>query len=386
MLPYIIRQWEPSSTKLTCVDLSRRSLRRAQFRTALLGRSIIFQQSDVNEYLSRPDKSGVCYDHIEAYGVLHHISSFQKTLNLIRHHLSPNGIVRIMVYNAKARDWIWELNRGFVQLGLRFNSDADVKTAREILFRLASISPQLDERLQQMGLTSLNNNTRFADTFLHPWESRASIIQWFKAFSSAGLKPVGLYDRYAELDDLDNPLWTCPTAEQLSERAQDLRFENNLEVWLKRENADDGGGFHNSSSHAHRGAIPLRLRMTMPPNQFNKFEETRPLPIGTKLAIWQGYLRNLHQIPDKTSLGILSGLDLRVLKRIARIGLLLPQTAAALKLTETLSKPLHPNMSPPKLAPRATPKQMEKISEIIGNLSINEQHLNQALRRFTRAI
>lgn len=387
ILPYIIRQWEPSATKVTCVDLSRRSLRRAQFRAALLGRQIAFHQADINEFLhASSPTSGLTYDHVEAFGVLHHISSFQTTLSLIRHRLSPHGVLRLMVYNARARDWIWDINRAFVQLGLKFNSDDDIKAARDILNKLATLSPRLDERLRQMGKSSLDNNTRFADTFLHPWEARAEITDWFQAFKEAGLRPVGLYDRYAELDDLENPLWKCPTASQLSERAADLRFENNLELWLTRDDLENPLQRKAHTKSQMSVSVPLRLRLKMPPSQFGKFQETSQLPVGAKLSIWQGFTKTLYHQPDKSSLALLHGLDLATLRRLARIGLLLPETAIKMKIYDSLMKPIHSAMTPPALAPRGTVDAHDKIAEIIAKAPVQDHHRQQAMLRFIRVM
>lgn len=387
ILPYIIRQWEPSATKVACVDLSKRSLRRASFRTALLGRQISFHRIDINEFLapSGPNPH-VTYDHIEAYGVLHHISSFQTTLSLIRKRLAPSGLLRLMVYNAKARDWIWDLNRGFAQLGLKFTSDQDVRIAREILLKLALFSPRLEERLTQMGRDSIGNNTRFADTFLHPWEARADIFDWFNAFAQAGLKPVGLFDRYAELDDLDNPLWKCPSAAQLSERALDIRFENNLELWLTRDDFSEANQQSIRPKSGDTVSVPLRLRLTMPPSQLANYKESRDLTVGAKLAIWQGYLRTLYNQNSKQTLAILQGLDLLTLKRLARIGILLPETAKQLKMEDSLMRPIHTHMTPPAVAPGASTQVIQKISEVTVISGINPQKRDQAIRRFTRAL
>ena len=392
ILPYIIRQWEPSATRLNCVDLSKRSLKRAQFRTSLLGRKISFHQDDINELLQRPPFNKNLFDNVEAYGVLHHISSFQTTLNLIGEHLSHDGIVRLMVYNSHARDWIYDINRAFVMLGLRFHSDHDVATGRQLLKNLAAISPRLAERLKQMGSSSLENNTRFADTFMHPWESRAGIKQWFNAIETAGMKPVALYDRYAELDDLKNPLWTCPTAEQLTERAIDGRFENNLELWLThnsehkstQKNARERSASHTSSPAASR--IPVRLRLTMPPSRIKQFTETRDLPFGTKLAIWHGFLRGLYNRSDRTALSLIKGLDTSTARRLARMGLILPSIAEDAGLFETLNKPLSGSMSAPSLPAGITAQSETDILKLCEAIQGHREKARQACRRLIRAM
>ena len=388
ILPYIIRQWEPSATQITCVDLSQRSLRRAQFRTALLGRRVHYQQSDINDYLSSKafsqQKTRISFNHVEAYGVLHHISTFKTTLNLIRDHMAPDGIFRIMVYNTKARDWIWDINRAYCMLGLNFASDDDVKVARALLKKLAILSPRLQERLRQMGEASLENNTRFADTFLHPWESRASIKQWFEAFGSAGLKPVALHDRYGELEDLPNPLWRCPTPDELSERADDLRFENNLEIWLTRDDSAQHSIEHNKISQ--KQPIPFRLRTTMPPTRFRAFEETRNLPFGTKLALWQGFVKSIYNRRDLTAEKLLCGLDRKTSARLARIGFILPETGELLGLYDHLLKPIHRKMSPPTLGDQCLSEYQAEVYKLCLQIQTSPEKSDQAARRLFRAM
>ena len=385
ILPYIIRQWEPSATKLTCVDLSKRSLDRARFRTALLGRQLEFIQSDINEELSGGRLSNLYYQHIEAYGVLHHIPSFKSTLALMSNHLTPNGIVRLMIYNGEARGWINDINRAFANLGLRFENDRDVDSARMILKQIAERSPRLRERLRQMGPSSLENSSRFADTFMHPWESRATIRQWFDAFESANLKPAALYDRYAELDDLPNPLWTPPTAEQLTERARDMRFENNLEIWLQRKTSEGNGDIDRKQT-PNPARIPVRLRLTMPPTSLSRFEETKNLPFATKLAIWQGFLRTIYNRVDSTYINLIKKMDKKTSGRLARIGLILPETAHAAGIYEQLLKPLTNSMTIPTLPHRADHSIVDSIETICATAQTSKASIAQAARRFRRVV
>lgn len=389
ILPYVIRQWEPSSTQVACVDLSQHSLRRAQFRTALLGRRISFHCDDINLLLQGGELHDKRFDHIEAYGVLHHIPSFRTTLRLMREHLTENGTARIMVYNRHARDWIWNINRGFATLGLKFESNADVHTARQMLKTFMKTSPRLGLRLSQLGESSLENDTRFADTFLHPWESRASINEWFDAIDSADLEPVALHDRYAELDDLPNPLWTCPSAQQLTERAQDLRFENNLELWLapKVKIRRDFYRFKTIDSvpNAHASTIPLRLRLTQPPMNIVKFKEIEELTFGGKRTIWQGFLNGLHNQKTDAVTTFVRDLDFAAAARLARIGLILPTIAKAAGRLEELVRPLGSKMSSPFLPPSTADENESQILKDCIAVQSSEPKAKHATRRFQLA-
>ena len=385
ILPYIIRQWEPSATRVDCVDLSQNSLTRARFRTALLGRKIAFHCDDINRLLNTGVLRNHQFDHMEAYGVLHHIPSFRETLKLMVSHLAQNGLIRIMVYNAQARDWIWQINRAFRSLGVRFESNEDIARARQLLTDLSKLSPRLDYRLGQLGRQSLQNNTRFADTFLHPWESRATIKGWHMAFKEAGLQAFAVFDRYAELDDLPNPLWRCPTVSELAERSEDLRFENNLEVWLKPIQTNIKMG-NVKSPQPNTAQIPVRLRLTMPATNFNRYAETSDLSFGAKLILWQGFLRGIHNIIDQTAIGLIRGLDAKAACRLARAGLILPSTAKLAGRYEELLAPLATQMAPPVLPEASNDLILPQLRKLCEQMITDNSRCELAIRRLKRIL
>lgn len=385
ILPYIIRQWESSATRLDCVDLSQRSIRRAQFRTALLGRKIVFHCDDINLLLQSGGLKGRSFDHVEAYGVLHHIPDFKTTLRLIANHLKPNATVRVMVYNAPARKWIWQINRAFHCLGLKFESDHDIQKARNLLFALAEVSPRLDYRLKQLGESSLKSDTRFADTFLHPWESRAGISSWLKAFSDSGLKACALFDRYAELDDLENPLWICPSIKDLEDRARDLRFENNLEFWLK-PNLDEAKAESSHHQNTYMRNIPVRLRLTMPPSTFQKYTETETLPFAVRLSLWHGFLKALHSFQDPSSTNTIKQLDRGAASRLARIGLILPTMARAAGRFEELMNPIHTAVAAPILPEASNNLIYPHLTTLCAAINSESRKIDQATKRLMTVI
>jgi hypothetical protein len=382
MLPYIIRQWEPSGVRVTCVDLSGRSLRRAAFRTALLGRKIQFYQGNIDDFLLQAMSAKRKFHHMEAYGVLHHISAHRKTLQLMREALSERGLLRVMIYNSYSREWIWQINRAFKDLGISYTSNEQIQAARQLIHKLATISPKLSFRLDQIGRSSLNNNSRFADTFLHPWESRATIEQWFELWRSAGLRPIALYDRYAELDDLPNPLWRCPTADQLTSRSLDLRFENNLEVWLCHDRDDAVV----SEREQTQRSIPLRLRLRMPPSQISRFSETSELTIGAKLTLWQGFLRSIHGMDDHNLTTLIKNMELTCARRLARVGLITPTSAKRAGLFEALHAPMTSHMTPPTIPISPGADVFQTILPHCAQFHSDPTRVQLAARRLVRAL
>lgn len=359
ILPYILRKWEDPEVALTCVDLSARSLRRARFRCAWTQGSVTYIQADVNTWLSSAPSQAMLFDHIEAYGVIHHISHLDQTVALLAKHLTPDGTMRIMVYNAGPRDWIWQLNRIFRQLGLSYARDADLQTARTLLIQWSKHSPRLQQHLMSIGPKSLANNTRFADTFLHPWEARLNVERWLSLFQQNNLIPFALYDRYAELDDLPNPLWRMPTSKELSDRASDCRFENNLEVWFRH------GGV---STKTIRDApdlskIPLRFKTKVPPSQWTKFPETKELPFKVRQDLWRGWLATLYQTDDAEVIRWIKTLPKLQAQRLARIGAILPEQAEAAGRYKELLSPMTKHVPTPEWPQGMDPALTDQLVE-----------------------
>lgn len=340
ILPYILRKWEDSAAQLTCIDLSQRSLTRAKFRCTFAGGRVNFIRDDINHWLAHKPLEHCLFDHIEAYGVIHHIPALDQTIALLSEHLAPGGTIRIMVYNAGPRDWIWQLNRVFRQMGLSYAKDSDVERARTFLCKLAKHSPRLAQHLSHMK--SLDNDTRFADTFLHPWEARLKVDRWLELFQKNNLESYALYDRYAELDDLANPLWQMPKAKQLSDRANDYRYENNLEIWLRHTDAAP-------KQEAKTAPIPMRFKTRMPPSQWNRFPETKNLNFKTLHSLWHSWLNTIYNRPDHGAEKIIQSLPKPAAQRLARIGAILRVQAEDAGRDQELLEPMVKRVSAPEM-------------------------------------
>ncbi len=323
ILPYIIRKWESKSQSIVTVDLSSASLKRARWRCKWYPRSIQFEHADLDHYLrinSGQQDFGCRFRHIDVYGVLHHMANPTQTLKLIGEALVPGGTVRLMVYNSAARSWIHELQRTFYLLGIDPASADDINMALRILRILASKSIVIAGRLRQMGLATLNSPARFADTFLHPREARIGIAAWYKAIVDAGLKVAGLFDRYAELDDLANPLWQAPNIYELEPRLIDRRFENNFELFLVRPTE---AGVRSSALMAkvqHPRMNPWLLMLKAPPSQWFSYLETKQIDLPMRLRIWHAHLRWVMNASHAGMSTVLSSLPMTALQRLVRIG------------------------------------------------------------------
>ncbi len=373
ILPYILRKWESRATTLSCVDLSQRSLNRAKFRCATTIGTTKFFQADINQLLLSPKFKQMKFEHIEAFGVIHHIPNLDRTVELLAKHLTDNGTMRIMVYNSKARDWIWDLNRSFRLLGLRHDRDQDIASARHLLYELAKHSPRLAQHLKSMGPTGLANDTRFADTFMHPWEARLTIKRWLDLFAGKSLEPYALYDRYAELDDLANPLWTMPTKSELTERAQDYRFENNLEIWLRKPS-------QGSARTEDLRSVPISLQTRLPPTQWTKFPETSDLGFRLTYGLWRGWQKFIFGHHDDACIKIIRSLARPTAQRLARIGAILPSQAEEAGRFDELRKPMTSKVSPPELLAGIN---SDALASIVPK-NLDNPLKEQVLRRWSR--
>ena len=349
MLPYVIHAWESlrpgPSAHLTCVDLSARSLQRAKLRIASRwrlpgGARVQFKTAELVAFLAAAGEASI--DHLDLYGVLHHLPSPRAALAAAAHALRPGGTMRLMVYNSTARNWIHHLARALQMLGLSAEREPDLAAARALVKVAAQHLPAIGERLAQMGSATLANPSRFADTFLHPRAARLDIEAWFSAFSAAGLQPVGLFDRYGELDDLPNPLWRPPTAQQLAARAADGRFENNLEMYLVKPSA--------SPARAGAAGPPTAAASRwqgLPPQAFRQYAETQDLPVPVLMRLWQahtawvlgGHLRPLDDL--------LRSLPMPAAQRLTRMGAILPGQIVDPGRRRALAEPLEDSVSPP---------------------------------------
>jgi hypothetical protein len=392
IVSYVIRQWEPTSKSLYCVDLSKRSLLRSRFRLLSSSRQTFFVRRDLDAFLeSTPLKFG----HVDAYGMLHHMTTPSLTLKRLFQKMQPGATMRLMVYNAPARTWLNELQRVFRLLNVDPYSHSDRLAARKLLSTCCKISPALAFRMKQIGVQTLTNDARFADTFLHPNELRLAPTTWFTLLADAGFKVVGVFDRYAELDDLKNPLWQAPTPEELQERADDGRYENNLELYVQKP----GFTLSGAASAPRNSSWNNFLRYKTPPRSWFTFRETKGLSRTQRQSIWRSYLAHvvdgrretLDHLLEKT----VSETHIKAFQRLARIGALLPGQFMLEKNCALLKAPMSSEMTKPEI-PLAvsltkvqggvdSPIKKEVKQWLTAQNRFSERRLNAILLRLERA-
>jgi len=349
ILPYIIRKWEPRGQAVISIDLSRHSTRRARWRTLFSSKSTRFLRGDLDAYLLR-EPPGL-FAHIDAYGVLHHMPNPSHTLALMAKALAPGGTLRVMVYNSPARTWIHHVQRLLASplLGIDRFLAADLRLAREILGAAAKEAPALAVRLNQLGAGTMPNDGRFADTFLHPREARLGIRHWLEAIRAAGLEVVGLFDRYCELDDLENPLSVVPSIEALEQRAADGRYENNLELFIRRPRGTEVGEVVNSRPCKVAGTETWIYRLKPPPGLWFSYDETRQISWGDRQALWQAHLDWVLCGEARRTTPLLPRLSKLSLQRLLRLGAILPGQIVDTGLRRALAAPMTAMMEAPLL-------------------------------------
>lgn len=386
ILPFMIRKWEPREHQITCVDLSKKSLNRARLRLALVGKPTRWIQDDLAHFLSHSPAAS--FGHIDVFGVLHHMASPGRALDLIAKTLVPGGTVRLMVYNSDARDFIRHIQKVFALLLVTPHHPSDLAFARQLLAGVKEWSPRLETLFRQMGPGTLTNDARFADTFLHPRECSLDVTWWLERIEKSGMEIVGLLDRYAELDDLPNPLWCPPTKSVLKERALDRRFEGNLELFLRRPGGIPAalGQTQTAGSVACTGMHALRYG---PPRSWFHFPETKTLPSLTRYALWHAHLAWTLHGRLRHERHLCEKIPFPALQRLARIGAILPGQITVKSIRKELEGRLSLKMDPPtfpKTSEPLTPRLVQLLATRLKERGLfSERKLAVIQERLARA-
>lgn len=335
ILPYILRHFEPEHHLVYALDFSKRSLQRAQFRLWGHRKSTVFIHEDILDFCER---SVLRFDHIDLYGVLHHLPNPTLALKQVSNTLlRPGGTMRVMVYNSKAREWIHDIAKIFVTLNLSLFHKNDLKYARLLLDEIKKTHPQLQLKLNALGSAMIANDARLVDTFFHTREAKLSMSQWFEAFETAQLSPFAAFDRFCEWDHSPNPLWKLPRIEEFIHETEQFQFENNLEVYLYKAGAHKTQLKNNKKNGFYRS-----LKFKSPPPSWFRFIETANIPFWKRWRLWWAFIdyleTGLFSIGYQSFLG--KDFSLETLKRLARIGAILPGMLDS-EWKKNLTRPLH---------------------------------------------
>jgi SAM-dependent methyltransferase len=385
ILPAVICAQEPRAHRIDAVDLSAGSLRRAMFRCASEITRLRLHQADATEWFARHQTT---YDHIDCYGVLHHLADPITGLKHLAQALKPGGTARVMVYNAPARTWIHAWQHVFRGLTLNPATGEDLAAAVRLVRTAGEHSEPLAALLAQMGPSVLSNRTRFADTFLHPREARIGPAAWINAIADSGLLLNGIYDRYQECDDLENPLWGIEPGTML-DRVHTGALQNNLEFFLQRT-----GGRPAEKKSGGKFWAPVRAvatLMTSTPYGWWTSEETSPVPFGLRRHLWLLHRRHLADGSGLLTDSNARNLGTLALRRLARLGAILPgqltdeyrQTAGAAMNPATPTGQRYASASEPAAVAAPVAAEIDRLCSAKG---ISPRRRQLILQRLVRAM
>jgi SAM-dependent methyltransferase len=191
--PYPCSVANPDS-KITALDLSERSLRRARLHCILHGlRNVDFQCGDLLNSVEAFGEFGL----IDSYGVLHHLDDPLAGLRSLEARLLKGGILRIMVYSRYARREEESIRRALRLL--RINTPAQVRRLQAKArtgSRLANYLAASDETDSDAGI---------ADALLHPQVQTFRIDGLLDLIRQTGLEPL-LFAHQNARDDVQEEL------------------------------------------------------------------------------------------------------------------------------------------------------------------------------------
>lgn len=374
ILPYVIRKWEPASHTVMALDASGPSLKRAKIRCLRTTKSVRFVTDDLNRFLAANGTQ--LFDHIDAFGVLHHLPDPAATLRTLARHLTPGGTMRLMVYNSASRQWIKHIQAMFRSFAVNYGVPDDLQWAQSFLRDLAAMTPKLAAKMAQMGPSVLTNAARFADTFLHPREARLPLAKWHMAAKLSSLTFTGLFDRYAELDHLANPLWSPPDPATLEGLAGSGAYQGNWEMFFQKGEEPQSLGSLGGSA----GKPPLNLLTHGSPHLWWSFPETANVGAIQRGQLWAHFTWNLHRASNRVSkqslLNWITKHPKDTVQRLARIGAILPAMVDDPRTRSLLFAPLASRMT----------QQDEEMAASVDRLEIKQAFLENQKRLIEKSV
>lgn len=205
---------------ITALDLSERSLRRAQWHCLLHGHvNVKYCCGDLTDDELIDGKFGL----IDSYGVLHHLADPLAGLKKLGRHLVPGGILRIMLYSRYARRDEEAIRRAFRFLGIKSPA-----VARRLMNKAATGS-----RLANYLAISEEPSTSagLADALLHPEVHTYRVAELLELVRDSGLKLL----MFAHNGALEDPQ---AEIERLGSLEKDRQSPGNFVLYLGKNSGD----------------------------------------------------------------------------------------------------------------------------------------------------
>ena len=181
--PYVIALANPQA-QILATDLSEHSLRLAKRRCRFYGiKNVTFKQLDLTDLSSYPKET---FDWIESYGVLMCLPHPQETLAHLSERLTPQGLLRTMVYPHFSRRRVFQIQRVAKLLGLTHEHPAHPQLLQRLI---ESLSPRHPLNYAFKTYYDSQNPVGVVDAFLHASDRGFTGLDWAALTSQAGLVP-----------------------------------------------------------------------------------------------------------------------------------------------------------------------------------------------------
>lgn len=229
--PYVIARANPAA-EIVATDLSEASLRLARRRCRVHGiKNVEFAHVDLDDPSSWPEGE---FDLIESYGVLMNLPRPGATLAQLGRRLTPDGIVRLMVYPHFGRQRIFQLQRVARLLGLTATERDHPSRLRRAVGRLPLRHPL---RYAFDSYADSRHDAGIVDAFLHAGDRGFSAFELMDLARSADLQPAFWFQREwgqpsLAAENLGFPEWSQAATLHYLDLWQELR--SNFVVCLTR--------------------------------------------------------------------------------------------------------------------------------------------------------
>ena len=194
-------------------------------------------------------------------------------------------------------------------------------------------------------------------------------------FNRANLKILSWCDRNTELDDLPNPMWQPPTSDQIMDRCEDRRFENDLELILTTSSVESTNNPRETTL-----ASQILAYTRTPPKWWFAYQETRNLSWLTRQRLWWSLLSTLAH-----GEGQIPSIPKPAIRRLARIGAILPNQLSP-ETYKWVSEPLHEFMDIPETKPAVNLHETPIPNLLTSLLSRRQVHQQQRVMQIMRRL
>ena len=181
-----------SGSEIVAIDISKKSLAIAKKR---LSKSSAYKNSKINfkeiDLLNYHSKKG--FDFINSIGLLNHVKDPLEGFLALERNLHEDGIIHLFVYSNYGRYQIKLMNQIFKILDLNASKN-DITLARQLIDNLPYDNP-LKNSFQTICSKEYISDVKFADIYLHPFETNFTLNDLFKYLDLSGLKLLGFSNK-----------------------------------------------------------------------------------------------------------------------------------------------------------------------------------------------